>query len=148
MLYSFHFYPTRQRIADGRMPLRWSRLLLASCSQQQRNDEENERSGWFIQRISPVHQIKKQRILWLFLTESIVIFFFPFLIPLQWRAVRVERRFFFLMETPGTECPSISGRGATPASTHLPVRNRPQLREILYVMQLRLCHTSSTNWCK
>ena len=75
LLYRFHFYPTRQWIADGRRPLRRSRLLLASCSLQQCNDEANERTDWFIKRMSPVHQSKKQLIVWLFLTQSIVIYF-------------------------------------------------------------------------
>ena len=114
-----NFDSTRQWIADGRRPLRRSRLLLTSRSLQERNDEANDCAGRFIQRMSSNHPSKNQLIHWHFNSHHWINFFLSIssvsTIAIShrsnWTASLIPRG------TTGTVWPGISGRGAIPAST-------------------------------
>ena len=114
-----NFDSTRQWIADGRWPLRRSRLLLTSRSLQERNDEANDCAGRFIQRMSPNHPSKNQLIHWHFNGHHGINFFLSIS---SVSTIAISHRSIWTASlipggTTGTELPCISGRGAIPAST-------------------------------
>ena len=146
----FHFDSARQRIADGRRPLRRSRLLLVSRYPYR---YATMRQMIALANLSTeYHQTIQVKINWDIaihqsLNQFLSFHFFILLVRLQLRTVRFERRYIFLVERQERSGPVFLGRQQF-QRPHLSVRHRPQLHRILCDLQLPLCCARSTYWCR